>query len=53
MIRPRIGNFVYDGAEVETMRQDIIAFTDEEGVAGLVIGCLLSNGTIDVVTLER
>jgi copper homeostasis protein len=46
IIRPRGGDFLYSEAEFETMVGDIIALRDE-GVSGVVIGCLTSDGRID------
>ncbi len=46
IIRPRGGDFLYSEAEFETMRDDIRALRDE-GVAGVVIGCLTPDGAID------
>ena len=48
IIRPRGGDFLYSEAEFETMRADIAALR-EEGVAGVVIGCLTPAGRIDEV----
>ncbi|MBD9372872.1 copper homeostasis protein CutC [Rhizobium sp. ARZ01] len=46
IIRPRGGDFLYSQTEFETMRDDISALR-AEGVAGVVIGCLTSDGRID------
>jgi copper homeostasis protein len=46
IIRPRGGDFLYSEAEFETMVGDIIALRDE-GVSGVVIGCLTPDGRID------
>ncbi len=46
IIRPRGGDFLYSAAEFETMVEDIKALR-EEGVAGVVIGCLTPDGQID------
>ncbi len=46
IIRPRGGDFLYSKAEFETMVEDIAALRDE-GVAGVVIGCLTPDGEID------
>ena len=48
IIRPRGGDFLYSEAEFATMRADIEALR-EEGVAGVVIGCLTPDGRIDEV----
>lgn len=52
MVRPRPGSFVYTEAEVEVMLEDIIAFK-ATGVDGIVFGCLLPNGQVDVETASR
>ncbi|HEV7248586.1 MAG TPA: copper homeostasis protein CutC [Shinella sp.] len=46
IIRPRGGDFLYSHTEFETMVEDIKALRDE-GVAGVVIGCLTPDGRID------
>jgi copper homeostasis protein len=46
IIRPRGGDFLYSEAEFETMVGDISALRDE-GVSGVVIGCLTLDGRID------
>ncbi len=46
IIRPRGGDFLYSETEFETMAEDIKALR-EEGVAGVVIGCLTPDGRID------
>ncbi len=46
MIRPRQGDFLYSPSEQELMLADIHA-AYEAGVAGIVFGCLQSNGQID------
>jgi copper homeostasis protein len=46
IIRPRGGDFLYSEAEFETMVEDIKALRDE-GVSGVVIGCLTPDGRID------
>jgi copper homeostasis protein len=46
IIRPRGGDFLYSETEFETMAEDIRALR-EEGVAGVVIGCLTPDGRID------
>lgn len=42
MIRPRVGDFLYNQNEIETMKEDIKIFV-ENGVDGLVFGCLNSK----------
>lgn len=46
IIRPRGGDFLYSDTEFETMAEDIKALRDE-GVSGVVIGCLTPDGRID------
>lgn len=46
IIRPRGGDFLYSQTEFETMVEDVIALRDE-GVSGVVIGCLTPDGRID------
>ncbi|WP_439616312.1 copper homeostasis protein CutC [Shinella sp.] len=46
IIRPRGGDFLYSETEFKTMVEDIKALR-EEGVAGVVIGCLTPDGRID------
>lgn len=46
IIRPRGGDFFYTPAEFSTMLDDV-ALAKEAGAAGVVIGCLSPDGTID------
>lgn len=46
IIRPRGGDFLYSDAEFDSMVEDVKALR-EEGVAGIVIGCLTPDGKID------
>jgi len=46
IIRPRGGDFLYSDAEFASMVEDVKALR-EEGVAGVVIGCLTPDGKID------
>jgi copper homeostasis protein len=48
IIRPRGGDFLYSELEFATMVEDVRAMRDL-GVAGVVIGCLTSDGRIDEV----
>jgi copper homeostasis protein len=52
MIRPRIGNFVYNDDEIAVMLEDIKAFK-EEGVTGFVFGCLDPGANVATDTLYR
>jgi copper homeostasis protein len=52
IIRPRGGDFLYSETEFETMAEDIKALRDE-GVAGVVIGCLTPDGRIDEARTKR
>lgn len=51
MIRPRPGNFVFDANDIDVMRGDIDA-ARSAGLAGVVLGASLSDGSLDVTTLE-
>ncbi|MER8959191.1 MULTISPECIES: copper homeostasis protein CutC [unclassified Mesorhizobium] len=46
IVRPRGGDFLYSEAEYRSMLADVRALA-ELGVAGVVIGCLNADGTID------
>jgi copper homeostasis protein len=46
IIRPRGGDFLYDGTEVEVMKEDI-RLARELGADGVVLGCLTAGGDID------
>jgi copper homeostasis protein len=52
LIRPRPGNFHYSKEEIDSMLKDI-AFCKEAGAAGVVIGALKKNGTIDTENSKR
>jgi copper homeostasis protein len=47
MVRPRGGGFVYTAAEIDIMRHDILHMKDL-GVAGVVLGLLRPDGSVDV-----
>ena len=47
MVRPREGGFCYGPTEFDTMRREIDAF-GELGVAGVVMGILHADGSIDI-----
>jgi copper homeostasis protein len=46
IVRPRGGDFLYSDAEFRSMLADVDALR-EFGVAGVVVGCLTADGTID------
>ncbi|TIM60416.1 MAG: copper homeostasis protein CutC, partial [Mesorhizobium sp.] len=46
IVRPRGGDFLYSDAEYRSMLADISTLR-ELGVAGVVVGCLKADGTID------
>ncbi|CAH0342021.1 copper homeostasis protein CutC [Rhizobium sp. CECT 9324] len=52
IIRPRIGGFAYSDDEISIMLADIEAACDA-GLAGVVIGALRPDGTLDRAVLER
>lgn len=52
MIRPRGGDFLYNGDEIAQMEADIAA-AKSEGADGVVFGLLLPDGRIDVETTAR
>lgn len=52
LIRPRNGDFVYDGADIDALLADIDAVR-AAGLAGVVIGANHADGTLDVPLLRR
>ncbi len=46
IVRPRGGDFLYSDLEHRSMLDDVAALRDA-GVAGIVIGCLRADGTVD------
>lgn len=52
MVRPRAGDFVYDAAEFEAMRQTIARHRDC-GAQGVVFGILLSDGRLDIARMRE
>jgi copper homeostasis protein len=52
MIRPRGGNFVYSGNEVQIMEQEI-AMAKSLGANGIVLGLLAPDDTVDVINTRR
>jgi len=47
LIRPRGGDFFYSSAEVAVMREDIL-HSKQLGAAGVVLGMLRADGTVDI-----
>ncbi len=52
MVRPRGGSFVYTPAEIEIMRDDILHMKSL-GVAGVVLGVLHPDGSVDVAVTKE
>ncbi|KAF2070989.1 hypothetical protein CYY_007684 [Polysphondylium violaceum] len=52
LIRPRAGDFLYNDIEMEIMERDIL-IAKELGYEGVVIGILLSDGSIDVTRTKQ
>ena len=52
MIRPRAGDFVFSGSELAQMEADI-ATARTAGLAGVVLGCSLPDGRLDLAALRR
>lgn len=52
LIRPRPGDFIYNKSETEIMLDDI-AYAGKAGAAGVVIGALLDDGSIDYDTCKK
>ena len=52
MIRPRGGNFIYDAAEIEIMKKDIL-MCREMGCPGIATGVQLHDGNLDSDNLKR
>jgi copper homeostasis protein len=52
LIRPRAGDFVYEGHEVEAMLDDI-AHCRDLGCDGVVVGALTPEGEVDLDTCAR
>lgn len=52
IVRPRGGDFLYSDAEYRSMLADVAALRDL-GVAGVVIGCLNADGTIDEMRMSE
>lgn len=52
MVRPRSGDFIFDGRDVDAMLGDIDAIR-AAGLAGVVIGASQADGTLDLRVLRR
>ena len=52
IVRPRGGDFLYSDAEFRSMLADVEALR-ELGVAGVVVGCLRADGTIDEERMSK
>ena len=48
MIRPRGGNFVYHGKELDVMKEDIL-YCKRVNVSGIVFGVLKKDKTVDII----
>lgn len=52
LVRPRGGDFCYNELEIKTMEEDV-EFCKQAGVAGIVVGFLHPDGTIDTELTSR
>jgi copper homeostasis protein len=52
IVRPRGGDFLYSAREFDSMLDDVRRLQDE-GVAGVVVGCLTPDGRIDEDRMSR
>jgi len=52
LIRPRTGDFLYDGNELDVMLRDV-EMAQSLDVDGIVIGALTPQGDVDVATVRR
>ncbi|WP_045728062.1 copper homeostasis protein CutC [Xanthomonas sp. GPE 39] len=52
LIRPRVGDFVFDEAEVEAMRRDVEQCV-RLGCDGVVLGALDPSGEVDMATMRE
>ncbi|RKR76221.1 copper homeostasis protein CutC [Frondihabitans australicus] len=52
LIRPRPGDFVFSPSEVDVMEREVRAAV-ASGAAGVVVGALRPDGTLDPIALER
>ena len=52
LVRPRPGNFVYNELEIRNMEEDV-RICKQLGVAGIVVGFLHEDGSIDTALTRR
>ena len=52
LVRPRSGDFCYNELEIKTMEKDV-EYCKKAGVAGIVVGFLHPDGTIDTELTKR
>jgi copper homeostasis protein len=52
LVRPRSGDFCYNELEIKTMKKDV-EYCKKAGVAGIVVGFLHPDGTIDTELTKR
>ncbi len=52
LVRPRTGDFVYAGADIDALLADIDAIR-VAGLAGVVLGASNTDGTLDIALLRR
>lgn len=52
LVRSRAGNFVYNDTDIENMAEDV-RMCKQLGVAGIVVGFLRNDGSIDVEVTRR
>ena len=52
LVRPRPGNFVYNELEIKNMKEDVCV-CKQLGVAGIVVGFLREDGSIDTALTRR
>lgn len=52
LLRPRFGDFCYDEYEFKTLEEEVRIFR-EAGAAGVVIGILRPDGTLDIDRMEK
>lgn len=50
LIRPRAGDFLYDGDELRVMGADLVQ-AQNLGADGVVLGCLRADGTLDLANI--